>query len=257
MHFIQCTAIHLQAGHIKRRGEFKKTHGKLCTSKVIYESFMRIFISLRCEDAPPSNVTYFESDIDKMVQNTWIEQRAIEWDQILKGRIRKFWGIAQGIFYQNIPETGGKVHYSASLWAAATVQSLLDFSLHLWNDICDSMHGVDEEDTKRIIKECLIKRVDDLYGKKGEVEQEYSYLFRDELVSLRQRLTQYLIKWVASIRMAENVIAPGKLRDKGGDKVELRRGRRGKGKKVRARDVIFHRGGTERGIVEHSRPTWS
>ena len=29
MHFIQCTARHLQSGHIKRRGEFKKNHAKL------------------------------------------------------------------------------------------------------------------------------------------------------------------------------------------------------------------------------------
>jgi len=61
---IQCSATNIQAGQIKRRGEFKKTHGKLRTVKVIYEGFMRIFISLRCGDAPPSNVTYAESDID-------------------------------------------------------------------------------------------------------------------------------------------------------------------------------------------------
>ena len=82
----------------------------------------------------------------------------------------------------------------------------MDFSLHLWNDICDSLHRVGEEDTKRIIKGYLIKRVDDLYGTKGEVEQEYGYLFREGLVSLRQCSTQYLIKWVAPVRMAKNVI---------------------------------------------------
>ena len=195
-HFIQCTVRHLQAGHIKRRGEFKKTHGKLCIVKVTYDGFMRIFISLRCGDAPLSNVTYFESDLDKMVQHAWMEQREIEWDHIIKGRIIKYWGIAQGMFYQNSPETRGKDYYSASLCAVATVLSLLDFSLHLINDKCASMRGVDEDDTNWIIKELLIKRVGDLYGTKDEVEQEYGYLFREGLLSLRKHSTQYLIKWV-------------------------------------------------------------
>jgi len=218
MYFIQCTSRHLQAGHIKRRGDFRKTYGKLRTAKVIYEDFMRIFISLRSGDAPTSHVTYFESDLDKTVRREWIEQRKIGWDQILKGRINKYWGIAQGVFYQNSPETRDKVHYSTSLWAAATIRSLSKFSLHLLNDRCDSLHEADEEDTKRIIKKCLIKRVDNLYGMMGEVEQEHVYLFREGLMLLRKHSIQYLIKGVASVRMAENVIARGKLRDKGGEK---------------------------------------
>jgi len=96
--------------------------------------------------------------------------------------------------------------------------------------------------------------VDDLYGKKGEVEQKYGYLFRERLVSLRQRSTQHLIKWVASIRMTKNMIERRKLREKGGEKIALRRGRRGKGKKSRAWDVRFYRGDTERGIAAHSYP---
>lgn len=98
---------------------------------MIYECFMRIFILLRCGDAPPSNVTYFEYAIDEMVKNVWIEQRSIGWVQILKGRISKYWGIAYGMYYHNSPETRGKVFYSTSLWAAATVWSLLDFSTSL------------------------------------------------------------------------------------------------------------------------------
>lgn len=62
------------------------------------------------------------------------------------------------MFYHDSAETRDTIYYSASIWAAATVLSLLDFSLHLWNDRCDSMHGVDEEDTNRIIKEMLLKR---------------------------------------------------------------------------------------------------
>ena len=44
--------------------------------------------------------------------------------------------------------------------------SLLGFSLHLWNDICDSMRGVDEEDTKCIAKDKITTRVEELYGRR-------------------------------------------------------------------------------------------
>ena len=75
MHFIQCTVQHLQAWHIKRREEFRRTHGKLKTAKVVYEALMRIFSSLRCGDAPPSKLSYFDSDIDKEVQKAWVDQK--------------------------------------------------------------------------------------------------------------------------------------------------------------------------------------
>ena len=47
----------------------------------------------------------------------------------------------------------------------------LYFSLHLWNDRCDSMHGVDEEDAKRISKDKITTRVEELYGRRDEVEK--------------------------------------------------------------------------------------
>ena len=96
MHFIQCTDRHLQAGHIKRREEFKQIHKKLRTAKVIYEGFMRMFSALRCGDSPPSRVTYFESELDERVQLAWRDQRKIGWDQILKGRLSKHWGGGSG-----------------------------------------------------------------------------------------------------------------------------------------------------------------
>ena len=73
MHFIQCTTRHLQAGHIKRRGELNHIHGKLCKANVIYDGFMRIFILLRCGDTSSSTVTHFDLAIDKLVERDWEE----------------------------------------------------------------------------------------------------------------------------------------------------------------------------------------
>ena len=36
---------------------------------------------------------------------------------------------------------------------------MLDFSLHLWNDRCDTMHGIDEEDAKRIVNNKITAKV--------------------------------------------------------------------------------------------------
>ena len=77
--------------------------------------------------------------------------------------------MSQGLFYQNIPDTKGKVYFSSKLWVAVTVRILLNFSLHLWNDRCDSMHGMDEEDEKHIKNEKVIKRMGGLYDMRDEI----------------------------------------------------------------------------------------
>ena len=69
-----------------------------------------------------------------------------------------------------------------------------------------------------------------VYTTRG-IGQAYGYLFREGVQSLCNRSTQYLIKWISSFRMAENVIAREKLKHSGGEPVDLRRRRRGKGRK--------------------------
>ena len=110
--------MHTQAPTIQAYKEeegVQEKYAKLRTAKDIYDSFIRISITLRYGDAPPSTITYFESDIDNMVNKAWVDQRAIGWDQILKGRISKYWGQAQGLYYQNNPATRGNVYFSAAL----------------------------------------------------------------------------------------------------------------------------------------------
>ena len=134
------------------------------------------------------------------------------------------------MFYQNSLDTKGKVYFASKSWAAATERSLLNFSLQLCNDRYNSMHGVDEEDLKRIKNEKVVKRVGGIYDKRDEIGQDYGYLFWEGIQSLCKNSTQYLIKWIASFRMAENVIARGKLKHPGENPVKLRRRGRGKGK---------------------------
>ena len=81
--------------------------------------------------------------------------------------------MSQVFFNKNSPDIKGKVYLSSKSWAAATLQSLLNFSLHLWNDRCDSIHGVEKEDAKRIKNEKVGNRVGGLYNKRDEIGQDY------------------------------------------------------------------------------------
>lgn len=90
------------------------------------------------------------------------------------------------------------------------MQSLLTFSVDQWNDQCDTMHRVDDEDAKKIVKEMAIKRVGELYAKKEIIENEYTYLFKEGVDSLCSRSTKYLIKWIATVRMSGCVLERGK-----------------------------------------------
>lgn len=62
------------------REEFRRSHGKIYTAKVIYEAMMKIFSSLRCGDAIPSIESNFDTAIDIEVQKAWAEQKKLGWN---------------------------------------------------------------------------------------------------------------------------------------------------------------------------------
>ena len=101
----------LKNGHTKHQIMFKADHDKIRTAKVIYDTIMSIISSLRHGTKTPKIITYFDSGIDRMVNEAWEEQRAIGWDQILKGRLSSKWGKAQEIYYhQNAITRDSKLH---------------------------------------------------------------------------------------------------------------------------------------------------
>ena len=62
-------------------------------------------ISLRSGKNPSVIITNCESEIDMVVMEAWIKQRAIGWDQILNSCLSKKWNRAQGVYYNNNPLT--------------------------------------------------------------------------------------------------------------------------------------------------------
>ena len=67
----------------------------------------------------------FDSPIDIVVREAWEEQRAIGWDQILKGRISSKWGQAYGMFYMSNPTTRKEKYLSKEVWTSKTIAELL------------------------------------------------------------------------------------------------------------------------------------
>ena len=89
----------------KQREELKRDHSKLRNGKIIYKGFMRIFSFFRCRNSPQSRVADFDSDVDNTVKMTLVEQRVIEWDQVLKGRLSNCLVITKEMIYNNKTET--------------------------------------------------------------------------------------------------------------------------------------------------------
>ena len=83
------------------------------------------------------------------MREAWEEQRAIGWDQILKGRISSKWGKAQGMFYMSNPTTRQEKYLTPEVWTRKTIAALLRFTLGLWTDRCNALHGIDDAANKK------------------------------------------------------------------------------------------------------------
>ena len=105
---------------------------------------------LREGGEPPSFVNCFASPMDNLVKEAWEEQHLIGWDQLLKGRISSKWGKAQGLSYGNNLHTRHEKHFTEQVWVAKVIASLLRFTLGLWKDRCDVLHGANLEERNRI-----------------------------------------------------------------------------------------------------------
>ena len=177
LHFVHCTAGQMKAGQRVCLGKFHKVHKKLKMAGIIYNSLLSILLYFKDGGEPPRFLQQYESSMDTMVEKAWKEQKLIGWDQILKGRISSKWGIVQAIFYGNNEETRAEKHFTLDVWNAKTIGSLLSFTLGLWNDRCDTLHGANEAEHKKIQKNNIIQQVVDMYENRRLVREEFQDMF--------------------------------------------------------------------------------
>ena len=133
----------------------------------------------------------------------WEEQRLIGWDQILKGRISTKWGKAQGLFYGNNPTTRKEKHFTAEVWVSKTIASLLRFTLGLWKDRCDTLHGATLVERQRMKRDKIMDRLKLCYIQRDTIPECYRYIFRDAYETIGKKSTQYLVKWVSTFMLLQ------------------------------------------------------
>ena len=196
MHFVRCKAVALKVGYRKRTEKFQTVHKSLKTAGVIYHSLLSMLRHLRDGGEPPSFVSYIASPMDNLVMEAWEEQSLIGWDQILKGRIGTKWGKAQGLFYRNNSTTRKEKHLTAEVWVSKTIASLLRFTLGLWKDRCDTLHGATLVERQRMKRDKIMDRLKLCYIQRDTIPECYRYIFRDAYETIGKKSTQYLVKWL-------------------------------------------------------------
>ena len=70
----------------------KEVPVKAMAANMISNDFNIILDSFRRRDTQLVLITHFDSYIDSKVQEVWVDQRDIGWNQILKGCLSKKWG---------------------------------------------------------------------------------------------------------------------------------------------------------------------
>ena len=232
LHFVMCTAAAMRKSQQQRLDEFKKVQKGLKTAGVIYHSLLRILQYLREGGDPPSFVNYFESPMDNLVKEAWAEQRLIGWDQILKGRLSSKWGKAQGMFYGINHHTRHEKHFTEQVWVAKVIASLLRFTLGLWNDRCEVLHGANLEERQKIKRDQILGKLTNCFAARETIPECYRYIFKDSYEELGRKSTQYLVKWVSTFKLLQK--QGGQAGHAGKDKEQAadRRGRRAKNKQI-------------------------
>lgn len=199
MHFIQCKSEVMQTNHRHRRDDFLCSHNKLKMAGIIMRGFKTILQSLQDGNSVPSMPPTSHDIIGQLFSEAWDEQEKIGWAQVLKGRLSIKWRHAQQEFYKNNPATHGNDRYNGELWMVRTIHSFLNFSLGLWKDRCEVLHGIEHKDKKSKEREKLQQQIQKYYSQRDEVDADHQDIFEipvDEL--LRRNSLQTLHSWIQS-----------------------------------------------------------
>lgn len=84
-----------------------------------------------------------------------------------------------------------------------TIKSFIDLSLGMWNDRCNTLHGVDEKEQKVKTRQRILKQVEHVYKNKGKDADEFQHMSTSNILVLKQRSTTYLLKWMEIFNIAK------------------------------------------------------
>ena len=89
-----------------------------------------------------------------------------------------------------------------------TIKALLYFTLVLWNDRYDALHGATKEENKKKKKLKMVEQVVQCYKERDTVHGYFKYLFAKDAGEMCKKSPQYLGKWLATVELADK--RPGK-----------------------------------------------
>ena len=113
------------------------------------------------------------------------------------------------MYYGKNPITCGSKQYTRTGWATSMVTSILNFTLRLWNERWDALHGATEEEVKNMIREKVVTRVTELYQRKETVTEDAKYLFEYDMEIQCSHSTQYLTNWMSTLELYETEVGQG------------------------------------------------
>ena len=84
-----------------------------------------------------------------------------------------------------------------------TIIGLLDFSLGMWSDRCDILHGTTNKDDKTKTRQKLTVEICKCYDRKETLDPAHHYIFQVDIDDLcRRQSLQYLRSWIHSFNTA-------------------------------------------------------
>ena len=123
------------------------------------------------------------------------------WVHFAQGRFSKFWGEAQGLYYQMNPDLKVKKHLTGLNWAKVMIGALIDMSLAMWKNRCDSLHGNSEKEKVQKKKDKLKGKLEWCYNNSHKIPEQYHILFRKDINTLCQsRSPYYLEQWISTFQ---------------------------------------------------------
>ena len=142
---------------------------------------------------PPSNPSRFDMELFK----AWQEQKKIGWRQIFRGQISAGWAKAQGMYYKEHPDLRYLPQYSSDQWGKQVIKALIEASLALWNARNQALHGLSPEDQRKIQRQQTIALVQIKFTEGiRTVQRKFPTLYREPCITLCDRSTLQLLKWV-------------------------------------------------------------
>ena len=134
-------------------------------------------------------------NFEERLKETYKNQTNIGWDKFIKGYISCKWGYEQEKFYRQTKEQGNR--YNKDNWARQVIIGVQTFTMTLWKQRNEAIHGGPTKEARTIQREMIIKEVRRLFREnRADIPHTKVGIFK---MPLRQRMKQgnnQLLLWI-------------------------------------------------------------